>query len=538
VNTRTLSVVGALAAIMAFPLRVRRSHDVLLRKGRRGAAAMFQLKEKCFSSAIARPSLLATCLMFVVMAVPVIMFLTCLSAALGVLPPALVGSGTYVMAETTGTKTGSGSFSGLNDMLKQVYTKAFENNVEKDSEVADLIQRAEGFEIVDGPDGKQINIGHIFSSGGGVGSMNEDDYLYTPTPPTTKTSAITIKQHVAVVELSGRTLRRVKKGPAAFVSWADKALPMKAQRLAFHKDRQYLGTGTGVICRMNGTPDGTGDPIDNMFGISGLDDRATHLLLRDDPIRLGPNANGSSLRTGNLVVGLVDYTNKAINTVVGVGGSAGTATSAADNDYVFLGDGNVQGSGSREMMGLEGIIDDGTNVATFQGLTRASYPELNAQIVDSSASGWDQTLSEEILDYGDSLAFERGNMGKPSVILVNRSGQRSFWKNLKNDRTINDPRGTYQGGKNRLKMMLGDRLVTIAAGRKVPESRAYGIDTSGIHRYTIGKGRWDDTDGDIWNRVVDGTGRKDAFFAVYVEEEELGADNPAGSFKITNLLAA
>jgi hypothetical protein len=136
-------------------------------------------------------------------------------------------------------------------MLKQVYTKAFENNVEKESELADVIQKAEGFDVIEGPDGKQVNMGHIFSSGGGVGSMNEDDYLYTPTNPTAKQSSITIKQHVAVVELSGRTLRRVKKGPAAFVTWADEALPRKAARLAFHKDRQYLGTGTGIICRIN-----------------------------------------------------------------------------------------------------------------------------------------------------------------------------------------------------------------------------------------------------------------------------------------------
>jgi hypothetical protein len=437
-----------------------------------------------------------------------------------------------VIGATTGTGTGS-DFSGLNDMLKNVYTKAFENNVEKDEEVADIISKAEGFEVVEGPDGKQINVGHIFSSGGGVGSMLEDDYLYTPTNPTTKQSVITIKQHTAIVQLSGRTLRRVKKGPAAFVSWASEALPRKAQRLAFHKDRQRLGTGTGIIARYNGTPDGTGDPIDNMFGISGLDDRAAMLLLRDDNLRAGPNANGSSLRTGTALVGAISYATKAIDTTVA--GSAGAPTSAADNDYLFLGDANVNGSGSREMMGLEGIIDDGTNLSTFQTLTRSSYPELNSQIVDASAGGWDQTLSEEILDYADSLAFERGNMGRPKTILVNRSGQRSFWKNLKNDRVINDPAGVFKGGKARLKIMLGDRIVEVAAGRKVPASRCYGIDGEGIQRYKVGSGRWDDTDGSIWNRVIDSTGRKDAFFAVYIEEEEMGAGNPAGSFKITNL---
>lgn len=440
---------------------------------------------------------------------------------------------------TTGTKTGTGDFTGINDMMKETYTKAFENNIENEQEVADCIGKAEGFEVIEGPDGKQIHVGHIFSSGGGVGSMLEDDYLIGSSNPTTKQSTITIKQHVAIAQLSGRALRRVKQGPAAFVTWAADYLPRKARRLAFHLDRQRLGTGTGIVARVNGTPDGTGDGIDNMFGISGLDDRATSLLLRDDLIRVGPNADGTSLRTGNLQVISLSYANKTMDTALSTAiGTPAIATSEADNDYIFLGDGNVQSIGAREMMGLEGIVDDGTNLATFQTLTRASFPELNSQIVDSTAGGWDSTLSEEILDYSDGLCWERGNEGRPQTVLVNRSGQRSFWKNMKNDRVLNDPAGMFKGGRAKLRMMLGDRVVTLQAARKVPASRCFGLDGQGIQRFKIGAGRWDDTDGSVWNRVVDSTGRKDAFFAVYVLEEEMGAGNPAGSFKITGLAEA
>lgn len=443
-----------------------------------------------------------------------------------------------VLGLTTGTQAaGSGTFTGLNDMLKQVYTKPFENNIEKDSEIADLINQAEGFEVIDGPDGKQVNIGHIFSSGGGVGGILEDDYLYTPTQPTTKQSAITIPILTAIVELSGKTLRRVKKGPAAFVTWADEALPRKAQRLAFHKDRMYLGTGTGIIARyLTNPPTGTTDVLNAMYGVTGLDDGAVKLLLRDDSLRAGPNANGTSLRAGTAIVSKVDYTNKAISTTVA--GSAAAPTSAAQNDYLFLGDANVQGFGAREMMGLEGIIDDGTNVATFQTLARASFPEMNGQVIDSSANGFTQVLSEEIMDFADSQCYEQGNMGRPTVIFASRSGQRSFWKTLKGDRVLNDPRGSYTGGKVRLQMQLGDRVVTVGAARKCPASRVYGIDTSAVLRFRNGSGRWDDTDGAVFNRVVDGNGRKDAFFAVYVEEEQVGAGDPAKNFKITNLLAA
>ena len=448
----------------------------------------------------------------------------------------LTALGVGVALSTTGTQA-AGTFTGLNDMLKQVYTKAFENNIEKESEVADLINQAEGFEVVDGPDGKQVNLGHIFSSGGGVGAMNEDDYLYTPTNPTTKQSSITIKQLVAVVELSGRTLRRVKKGPAAFVTWADEALPRKAQRLAFHKDRMYMGTGTGIIGRyVTNPPTGTTDVIGSAYGVGSLEGVA-NLVLRDDNLRAGPNANGTGLRAGTALVSSVDYVNVAISTTVA--GSAAAPTAAALNDYLFLGDANVNGS-AREMMGLEGIIDDGTNVATFQTLSRTTYPEMKAQVIDASAGGNTQTLSEEIMDTADAQCFERGNMGKPQIILANRSGQRSFWKSLKADREINDPKGAFQGGLNRaeLKMVLGDRIVRVRAGRKVPLSRAYGIDPSSMLRFRIGTGRWDDTDGSVFNRVVDSTGRKDAFFAVYVEEEEVGCGDPAKNFKITNLAAA
>jgi hypothetical protein len=437
--------------------------------------------------------------------------------------PAIVGA-------TTGTKSSGSDFVGMSDIMKETYGESFENNVEKETEVLSIIKQAEGFEITDGPDGKQINLSHVFSSGGGVGSMLEDDYLYTPTTPTAKQSQITIKQHTATVELSGRTLRRVKKGPAAFISWASEALPRKAARLAFHRDRMSVGAGTGALFRINGTPDATDDGVDSAYGIAGLEG-PLNLILRDDNTRWGPNLDGTSLRTGTAKFVSGSYDN---NTAT----FSALPTSGADNDYVFLGDTNVNSGGARESMGLEGLIDDGTVLATLQGLSRTTYPELKSQVIDSSLNGWTQELNEEILDYADSLCYERGNMGRPNVILVNRSGQRSFWKSLKGDRVLNDPKGTFQGGKARLKMMLGDRIVTIQAARKVPSSRCYGLDTRTIKRFRIGRGRWDDTDGSVWNRSVDGTGRKDAFFAVYIEEEEMGIGDPAQSFKITNLAAA
>lgn len=437
----------------------------------------------------------------------------------------------------TGTKSSGSDFVGINDALKQTYTGPFSANIEGESEVLNAFRDAGEFETSDGPDGKQINLGQYISAGGGISAMLEDDYFPDNVAPGWLQSNLTIKQIASRVDLSGRAFRRAIAGPAAFATWADMALTERAKRIAFHMDRMALGTGTGIVGRINGTPDGTGDGMDDAFGIAGLG-TAINLFLRDDTFRYSPNANGSSPRTGVVHVVRLNYGADTFDTdLTSALGTPATATSGADNDYVFLGSANVNGSGSRELTGLEAHVDDGTNVTTYQGVTRSSYTDvLYAQIVNSTTS-YGGVLSEDLLDYCDALCWERAG-GRPDLILVNRNGQRSFWKSLRGDRVLNDPQGAYQGGKASLRMMLGDRVVDLRPGRKVPASRAYGIDRSTFRRFRIGTGRWDDITGSIWNRVQDSTGVKDAAYAVWIQEEELACVHPAKNFKITNLAAA
>lgn len=436
---------------------------------------------------------------------------------------------------TTGTLSSGSDFIGLNDALKHVYEPAMANQAVTESELWDLFTQQEGFEVSEGPDGKQINLSHIFAAGGGAGFMNEDDYLYSATNPTIKQSSLTIKQAMVPVELSGRTLRRVKAGPAAFATWADEALPLAVERLAFHKDRALMGAGTGIVCRINDASPATTDTgIDSAYGVAGLDG-AEFLLLEGDSTRWGPNANGSSLRTGAAVVAAVDYENVEIDIDA-------VPTSGADNDYVFIGDANVNGSGTRESMGLLGIVDDGTIVSTFQGLARATYPRMKAQIVAADTAQGGQfggILSEDLLEYADRIAWQRGK-GKPDVIVTSYSGHASFWKSLKGDRRINDPAGAYRGGvrSGGLSITLGDRDVVLRKVRKCPQSLAFMLTKSSLKMYAIGAGRWDDTDGSIWNRVINSTGRKDAFFAVFVEEYNVASSHPNRNVKITGLVAA
>lgn len=65
-----------------------------------------------------------------------------------------------------------------------------------------------------------------------------------------------------------------------------------------------------------------------------------------------------------------------------------TQDMADDIGSLFYGDGT--GNGNKDFLGLEGIVDDGTNVATYGGQSRTTYTGLNATV---TASGGTLTLA-------------------------------------------------------------------------------------------------------------------------------------------------
>jgi hypothetical protein len=236
--------------------------------------------------------------------------------------------------------------------------------------------------------------------------------------------------------------------------------------------------------------------------------------------------------------------------VTGIDQSASTLTldvlpaGVADNDFIFEGDpagsSNQTAAGDdREIMGLLGMVDDGTVLATFQGLARASFRLWNSISIDGSDAtldnnaGFNGVLSEELLTYADDQVAILGG-GKPDVIATSRYGLRTYWKSLKADRVLNDPRA-FTGGKGGLSVILGDRTVQLKSCRKMPPQLAFMLTTSTFKRWEIDGFQWDDKTGAIWNRVTDGTGRKDAFFAVGDWYMQLGCLAPRKNVRLTNI---
>jgi hypothetical protein len=282
--------------------------------------------------------------------------------------------------------------------------------------------------------------------------------------------------------------------------------------------------------------------IDRAFGVTigtALTDSFLQFL-EGERIVASVNANGAPLRnagsgqSARITLVNPDVTPHAI-TVDAMPGAW------VANDYLFAGDASGAstqdaGGADREIMGLLGMVDDGTVLATFQNLLRATYKLWNSIAVDGSVAPYNGVLSEDLLVFSDDQTFVLGG-GKPDALITSRSGSRSYWKSLKGDRVINDPRG-YTGGKGPMGVLLGDRELMLKVCRKMPPELAFLTQKDTFKRWTLGGYVWDDTPGAIWNRVTDGTGRKDAFYAVGNLYKQLGCLAPRKNCRIHGLARA
>ena len=439
----------------------------------------------------------------------------------------------------TGTQASGSDFVGLNEVMKTYYQEPVWENLVSDSELLDLFEVDADQQVFESNGGRWIELAHDMADGGGSGARKEGGYIPAATPPSYKNSKIFLKKNLMTTQMSSESMRRVKQGPYAFLTWIETDMKKRVRRHRHHIDRQAFGTGTGIIARVNqGTPT-TSLVIDSAFGIAGRS-KAAYLVKEGDYIRVGPNADGSSLRTGAAKVTGIDYDNLTITIDA-------LPTSTTDNDYIFLGDtadngsrkgGSTSGESDSEMMGLFGIVDSATTgvLTAFQGLTRATTPNWYGFSVDA-ASASSGNLSESVARILYDKIVEQGD-GKPDLLLASVSGRRNYWNTLKTDRMFVNPRG-YTGGEGPLKMLLDEQELPIRTVRKCPSEVAMLIEKASLKRWQFGAGfEWDDTTGSIWRQASDSTGILDAFYAYGRFEAQLGCVLPAHNGILYGLSAA
>lgn len=449
------------------------------------------------------------------------------------LAPALLGlSLAFPSVGTTANVEGN-----VNEAMKIIFEDPLTDSIVQESEMLDIFEQDMDVEINQTNGGRYIEMAHYFTLPSGVGARRlEGDYIPVPGGPVIRNSQVYLKKVEGVVQMTGDTMRRVKQGEGGFVNWARQHLPDLRRRVDSELDRMLFGDGSGVKAQVNDADPDDGDKtigIDNYLGIAGLQDPWLAFMDEGEIIFAGSRDGTNQRDSGaSYEIDQVDPDNNELLL------KTEPTANVLDNDYIFAGDSagdsSAGGGKDREIMGLLGMVDDGSILTQFQGLTRADYRPWQAQILDASAAPYNGQISESLLDAADRRVFMRAAT-EIDLLIMSRAAQAELWENMKTDRRINDPRGTVEGGRSPLRMRFGDRTVGIRTPRKCPRGEIFGLSEDTFKHWRNTGWEWDDLTGSIWNRVTDSTGRKDSFYAVGHIVLQTGCVAPHKNIRIKNL---
>jgi hypothetical protein len=424
-------------------------------------------------------------------------------------------------------------------LLKTVFQDPLFDGVVTHSRVIDLFEQNSN--VKEGPQGKYIELAHMFGYNEGIGSRSEDGFLPVPGNPTFVNGRVNLKKTLAVAQMTRNIMANAVKSKAAFADWAEVELTKTERALRADLDRQAIGYGAGILCRIDDASiDATLD-IDAPYGLASNTKGWLPGIRRGMRLVAGPNADGSALRS-NGTSRLVLSVNKAGNS------GGGTITLDADpsavgwaqNDYLFRGDdlgNNAPEDGVEvEMMGLLGMIDNGDILDTFQNISRGTYDEWKAQVVDASAAPYSTLATETLFMRMADDADELGD-GDIDVFLTSKGAFRNAFIEVQKQLGYGGMTGpdNQKMGSKGIRVNIGDRTVEIRAFPKMPIGRVIGLDTSTLYRYHLSGFEWDDTTGAIWKQVAVGQGIKDAWYAYGRTEMELGCTGPQQSCYATGL---
>lgn len=234
--------------------------------------------------------------------------------------------------------------------------------------------------------------------GRNIGSAAGGESLTLPTAGNQQyvQASIPMKYNFHQISLTDVALQASKRAKEFLVDLLESEYNGAKEDMKRQLSRQGYGDGTGVVCRVNdASPDTTLTFDTPMVG-----------KYPTDYFDIG---NAVCFDSSNTTA-----TSAAYTTISAITGNytmtVASGTGVADNDYVFIAHNATTPSVSNmgnEVMGLKGLIDDSTNVATLQGLARGTYIWWKSYVDSNSTQ---RSLTEALMH---STFLEAKKKGEP-----------------------------------------------------------------------------------------------------------------------------
>ena len=410
----------------------------------------------------------------------------------------------------------------LADILKNVYGEGITNQFADEKVTYNQFPKSDRK-----PGGKGYVFGIRYARSQSVGARAESVYLPDPFTGTKDQGTITPKYIYGSIRLTGPGIEAAKANTMAFVDGLADEMDDIYQSIIVDLNRQCHGDGFGLLATLSSAA----AAVTTATWIATCDNDTGVMYVQEGMVLDVYNAAGTAIMTtcaAHRVSAVFPATKivKFERDTTGLTWKAhhpiSTIRGTANRDSTVVTLSLLVKMGARlathsttdtqyEICGLDGLFDDGTLLASFEGITVASYPKWAANVIDNSAVN--RELSIDLML--NALDVTRERSGKSVKIIRMGLGQRRKYANL----LLPDVRYApmqLRGGYEVLTFSGGDGSVEILVDPLTQKNKMYFDPGDVIKKYELTPLGWGNLDGNQMHRNA-GYDEWDLFLRIYTQ---------------------
>lgn len=287
--------------------------------------------------------------------------------------------------------------------------------------------------------GRNMTMAVEYANAQSVSNISEGGLIADPQGTGIENMTLAMKYYYASARLTAQAIHSATSDASGFARSVKTVLDSVKDQL---KDTLWIdatfGDGSGAIAEVASysTPTVT------------LKDQPTVGELGSSLLRVNQYVSGYQAKTGGSVTANCKQVLTKTQTTFTSTATAGFTA----NDFLFrcTSDGatptpaQTEDPRNKAVMGISGIVDDTTYVTTFQGLSRSTYPSLNANVLGNA--GVLRAWTPELMDQAAMQAWGNGGGGYPTVIYSQLALQQRAASYLRTDRLYDGRMMELDGG--------------------------------------------------------------------------------------------
>jgi len=302
-----------------------------------------------------------------------------------------------------------------------------------------------------------------------VGAINETETFRTIDNENYVQWKVIPKVLTGPIEFSGLSAASADTDEQAFVGVVIDALDMAKERLLKDENRQFFGLGNGLLA----------SPAQNVASnITSFTVDSVQYLRANMVVDI---FNGATKTVDSIRINSIDKVNKIIYLAASLGAAVITTDAIVKE--------NIRDSAAadgKEMMGLRGIVDDSTDLTTFQNIDASANREWRSRRLDAASGNLTSDLLQRIIDDVSVLGGE-----EPDTILMHKKQRRKYLDILVPQKRYMD--GKMDAGFEKLSFNGKDLILDFDC----QDSVVYAISKKKVRKFELqamGMGKHEDSD--------------------------------------------